>query len=65
MNEMKNSIDGKYIKKKITECLVILFLFGVIVQASGNYWASKNSEKYHYPDCKYAKQINPKKSCDI
>jgi micrococcal nuclease len=26
---------------------------------SAEYWASKKSDKYHYPTCEWAKKINP------
>lgn len=26
---------------------------------SADFWASKNSNKYHYPDCRWAKKIKP------
>ncbi|MFA5182510.1 MAG: Ada metal-binding domain-containing protein [Syntrophales bacterium] len=38
--------------------LISLFLFSSIA-LSAEYWASKNSNKYHYPTCKWAQKINP------
>ena len=33
--------------------LIVPFAFGA------EFWASKNSNKYHYPDCRWAQKINP------
>lgn len=36
--------------------ILILFTTNLI---SAEFWASKNSNKYHYPSCKWAQKINP------
>ncbi|MBN1663424.1 MAG: hypothetical protein JW943_07480 [Deltaproteobacteria bacterium] len=38
--------------------LTLLFIFSA-VSLSGEFWASKNSNKYHYPTCRWAKKIYP------
>jgi hypothetical protein len=43
---------------KITIIIVSVLLVLSQVQA-GEYWGSKKSNKYHYPDCKWAQKINP------
>ncbi|MEK6589714.1 MAG: Ada metal-binding domain-containing protein [Nitrospinota bacterium] len=37
-----------------------LLLFLASTSMAYEFWGSKNSSKYHYPDCKFAKKINPK-----
>lgn len=43
---------------------IICFVFFSVVYpslaADFKYVGSKNSNKYHYPDCKWAKKISPK-----
>lgn len=56
-------------KKVIVASLVFMFIFtgifysfsGKIIAESnkGNYVGSIESDKYHYPDCRWAKNINP------
>jgi methylphosphotriester-DNA--protein-cysteine methyltransferase len=38
--------------------LVILIAF-VATAADFEFWASKKSDKYHYPECRWAKKIKP------
>lgn len=38
--------------------LAILLLF-ITNLLSAEFWASKSSNKYHYPTCKWAQKINP------
>jgi len=35
---------------------ILLFVPSVL---AGEFWASKKSNKYHYPDCKWAQKIKP------
>jgi methylphosphotriester-DNA--protein-cysteine methyltransferase len=37
----------------------ICFLFLVSSALCAEFWASKNSNKYHYPDCVWAQKIKP------
>ncbi|MCR4320469.1 MAG: hypothetical protein NUV74_09085 [Candidatus Brocadiaceae bacterium] len=45
-------------KLKITAIIFLLLLIPSIVFAE--YLGSKNSNKYHYPNCVWAQKINPK-----
>ena len=48
-------------KKKITISIVFLIsLIFILNLLSAEFWASKNSNKYHYPSCKWAQKINPR-----
>ena len=39
---------------------VIIFLLVFVTSAlTAEFWASKNSNKYHYPDCKWTQKIKP------
>lgn len=39
---------------------VTILLWALVPVALGvEFWGSKNSNKYHYPDCKWAQKINP------
>jgi methylphosphotriester-DNA--protein-cysteine methyltransferase len=41
--------------------LSVVFLLVLVPSAiSAEFWASKNSKKYHYPDCRWAQKIHPK-----
>ena len=42
--------------KRLLVVSVFLLLF-VPVALAGEFWASKNSNKYHYPDCRWAQKI--------
>jgi len=51
--------------KKIRICIsiVILMIFSIVcfsLAADYKYVGSKSSDKYHFPDCKWAKKISPK-----
>ena len=47
-------------KKKLKIFLLIFSLLFLAVSVNaGQYWASKNSNKYHYSTCKWAQKINP------
>lgn len=41
--------------------LVLLSIFLLFIPSafSSEFWASKNSNKYHYPDCRWAQKIKP------
>lgn len=43
----------------LTKILIVIFSFLLFVSfaISAEFWASKNSNKYHYPDCKWAQKI--------
>ena len=43
-------------KAWITIFLLILFIPSVV---AAEFWGSKNSNKYHYPDCRWAQKIKP------
>lgn len=45
-------------KFRIMSVIFILLFLAVSVNA-GEFWGSKNSNKYHYPTCKWAQKINP------
>jgi methylphosphotriester-DNA--protein-cysteine methyltransferase len=50
-------------RTKIFILLVSLFVFSIVFisfAADFKYVGSTNSNKYHYPDCKWAKKISPK-----
>ena len=38
----------------------IILLFFTTFAFGAEFWASQNSNKYHYPSCKWAQKINPK-----
>jgi hypothetical protein len=40
-----------------TIAVTLLVLFFAQAQA-GEFWGSRNSNKYHYPDCRWAQKIN-------
>lgn len=44
--------------KEIIAITIFLLLF-VPSALSVEFWASKKSNKYHYPDCKWAQKIKP------
>ena len=44
--------------KRLLVVSIFLLLF-VPVALAGEFWASKNSNKYHYPDCRWAQKIKP------
>ncbi|MDD5451102.1 MAG: Ada metal-binding domain-containing protein [Desulfovibrionales bacterium] len=44
--------------KKLLAVTLFLLLFGPYA-ISAEFWASKKSNKYHYPDCEWAQKINP------
>ncbi len=39
--------------------LISVFIFLTISANAAEFWASKNSNKYHHPTCTWAKRINP------
>lgn len=50
-------------KIRILVSVIILMFFLVVclsLAADFKYLGSKSSNKYHYPDCKWAKKISPK-----
>lgn len=44
--------------KRLLVVSIFLLLF-VPIALAGEFWASKNSNKYHYPDCRWAQKIKP------
>ncbi len=44
--------------KKLLVVTLFLLLF-VPFAISAEFWASKKSNKYHYPHCEWAQKINP------
>jgi hypothetical protein len=44
--------------KRIT-VITVVFLLIASFALSAEFWGSKNSNKYHYPNCKWAQKINP------
>lgn len=50
-------------KNKILISIILLLAFSIVcisLAADFKYVGSKNSNKYHFPDCKWAKKISPK-----
>ncbi|MCE5318844.1 MAG: hypothetical protein LLG04_15970 [Parachlamydia sp.] len=45
-------------KKKASVVVAILLLIPVLTFAA-EFWGSKNSNKYHYPNCQWAQKIKP------
>jgi hypothetical protein len=46
-------------KRNILILSIISFFFFSSIALSAEYWASKNSNKYHLPTCKSAQKIKP------
>lgn len=44
--------------KRLLAVSIFLLLF-VPITLAGEFWGSKNSNKYHYPDCRWAQKIKP------
>ena len=44
--------------KRLLVVSIFILLF-VPIALAGEFWASKNSNKYHYPDCRWAQKIKP------
>jgi hypothetical protein len=44
--------------KRFLAVSIFLLLF-IPYALSAEFWASKKSNKYHYPDCRWAQKINP------
>jgi|GEM_PF-1277944 len=44
-----------------TRIIILLFCLTLLVPSviASEFWASKKSNKYHYPDCRWAQKINP------
>lgn len=38
--------------------VIVPFIFATFA-IGAEFWASKNSNEYHYPTCKWAQKINP------
>ena len=48
-------------KRRLAVLIVILMsLVFILTSISAEFWASINSNKYHYPSCKWAQKINPR-----
>jgi hypothetical protein len=50
-------------KIRVLVSIVILTIFSIVclsLAVDYKYVGSKNSNKYHFPDCKWAKKISPK-----
>jgi len=49
-----------FVRKANVICLALLILVILTSTAlSGEFWGSVKSDVFHYPDCRYAKKINP------
>ena len=44
---------------RITVGIAVVLAFFTTFALSAEFWASKNSDKYHQPSCKWAQKINP------
>ena len=44
--------------RKLFAVVMFLFLF-IPFAVSAEFWASKKSNKYHYPDCRWVQKIKP------
>jgi len=50
-----------FVRKVNVICLALLILLLAATAAlSGEFWGSIKSDVYHYPDCRYAKKIDPR-----
>jgi len=47
-------------KKVIILAVLLISLIFILNVLSAEFWASKNSNKYHYPSCRWAQKINSK-----
>jgi methylphosphotriester-DNA--protein-cysteine methyltransferase len=50
-------------KIRVLVSIVILTIFSIVclsLAVDYKFVGSKNSDKYHFPDCKWAKKISPK-----
>ncbi|MEW6110437.1 MAG: Ada metal-binding domain-containing protein [Nitrospirota bacterium] len=47
--------------KKILPILFVIFSLVLLYGQTwaGEFWGSKNSDKYHYPDCRWSQKIKP------
>lgn len=49
-----------FVRRANVICLALLILLIAASAAlSGEFWGSAKSDVYHYPDCRYAKKIDP------
>lgn len=46
-------------KRKLLVAMTVLFLLPATLVFSAEFWASKKSNKYHYPSCSAAQRIKP------
>ncbi len=59
---MKMGIQGlggsHGVKRSVAVAIAFIFLLAFAVQAA-EFWASRKSNKYHYPSCQWAQRIKP------
>jgi len=55
-----NMRNKRFILTAVSILLIVLMAFtAILVAADYKYVGSKKSNKYHYPDCRWAKKIKP------
>jgi hypothetical protein len=57
-SKLKNPMKGGYVMKRFILATVFLLVF-IPFTLTAEFLASKNSNKYHFPDCKWAQKIKP------
>jgi methylphosphotriester-DNA--protein-cysteine methyltransferase len=51
--------SGLRVRARHLLLLIIVFGLSVSVFAEGKFCGSRESDKYHYPECRYVKEIKP------
>lgn len=47
-------------KRRLTALILFFLLLSIPYALTAEFWASRNSNKYHYPNCEWAQKINPR-----
>ncbi|MEK6698417.1 MAG: Ada metal-binding domain-containing protein [Nitrospirota bacterium] len=50
--------SGNGVRRSVSIALALVFLLVTAAQAA-EFWASRKSNKYHYPSCQWAQKIKP------
>lgn len=57
---MRDTKGGDTMRKRGVLIIALFIIFAFVGNAIGaEFWGSKNSNKYHYPTCKWAQKIKP------